>query len=550
MIARHLADYLEASAARCPERIAVVDSKGSVTYSELNRQADALAAFLVSRGVKRGDRVGVVLPKSIQAVVALFGIMKAGAAYVPVDYTAPAERGRRILTDCQISALVVDGRCLGVIPEQDQAGTTLATVVVVGAFSNATAPASPMTSFEAAVERSDGRGGPSRLRDASARLAEAQSAKAAGPPAGARRTADLAYILYTSGSTGMPKGVMLTHENALSFVEWCSSVFEPTENDRFSSHAPFHFDLSVLDIYVPIKHGASVFLISEELGKNPKDLARFIASNRLTVWYSTPSILMLLLQFATLGAREVPDLRLVLFAGEVFPVKHLREVQRRWPSPTYYNLYGPTETNVCTFAKIPSTIPDERDVPYPIGFACSHCACLVLDDDGREVAAGKEGLLFISGPSVFGGYWNRPSENAAAFIDRSGVRWYNTGDLVRWDSAQGFIYAGRKDRMVKRRGYRIELGEIERALYLHPRLREVAVISVPDADSGVKILAFFSCHEGDAPSIIELKTFCASKLPAYMSPDRFIVERRLPRTSTDKVDYQALKAAALPPAVV
>jgi len=137
VIAQHLADYLEASAARCPGQHAVVDSNGSVTYSELNRQADALAAFLASRGVKRGDRVGVVLPKSIQAVVALFGIMKAGAAYVPVDYTAPAERGRRILTDCQISALVVDGRCLGVIPEQDH-GATLAAVVVAGAFSNAT----------------------------------------------------------------------------------------------------------------------------------------------------------------------------------------------------------------------------------------------------------------------------------------------------------------------------------------------------------------------------------------------------------------------------
>ncbi len=529
MIARHLADYLEASAARCPERNALVHSKGSITYSELNRQADALAAFFAARGVKRGHRVGVVLPKSIPTVIALFGIMKAGAAYVPVDYTAPAERGRRILTDCQISALIVDARCLGVIPEQDGTSTTPRAVVVVGAASDVTALASRTTSFEAALESSQGR---DRFKTSE------------------RDSADLAYILYTSGSTGMPKGVMLTHENALSFVEWCSSVFEPTESDRFSSHAPFHFDLSVLDIYVPIKHGATVFLISEELGKNPKDLARFIASNRLTVWYSTPSILMLLVQFANLDAREVPDLRLVLFAGEVFPVKHLREVQRRWPSPEYYNLYGPTETNVCTFAKIPSRIPDDRDVPYPIGFACSHCASLVLDDEGREVLAGEEGLLYISGPSVFGGYWNRPAENAAAFIDRSGVRWYNTGDLVRWDARHGFIYAGRKDRMVKRRGYRIELGEIERALYLHPRLREVAVISVPDADSGVRIVAFLSCHEADPLSIIELKTFCATKLPAYMSPDRFIFEQRLPRTSTDKVDYQALKMVKMGSGVI
>jgi amino acid adenylation domain-containing protein len=526
MIPRHLADYLESSAARCPERIAVVDSNGSVTYSELNRQADALAAFLAARGVTHGDRVGVVLPKSIPAVVALFGIMKAGAAYVPVDHTAPAERGQRILTDCQISALIVDARCLGVIPEQYGTSTALCAVVAVGAASDVPALGNRMTSFDAALQSGDG----FTIRE--------------------RSTRDLAYILYTSGSTGMPKGVMLTHENALSFVEWCSSVFEPTENDRFSSHAPFHFDLSVLDIYVAIKHGAALYLISEDLGKNPKDLARFIAVNQLTVWYSTPSILTLLLQFGNLEAHKVPDLRLVLFAGEVFPVKHLRELQRRWPSPAYYNLYGPTETNVCTFAKIPSQVPDDREVPYPIGFACSHCASLVLDDERCEVAAGDEGLLYISGPSTFRGYWNRPAENAAAFLERSGVRWYNTGDLVRWDPDDGFIYAGRKDRMVKRRGYRIELGEIERALYSHPRLREVAVISVPDPDAGVKIVAYLSCHEGDRPSIIDLKTFCGTRLPAYMNPDRFMFEARLPRTSTDKVDYLALKNSFLTPAAV
>src|SRR6185436_7548826 len=158
-------------------------------------------------------------------------------------------------------------------------------------------------------------------------------------------------------------------------------------------------------------------------GKKPKELARFIAANQLTIWYSTPSILTLLLQFGDLPAVDVSSLRLVLFAGEVFPVKHLRELQRQWPAPVYYNLYGPTETNVCTFARIPGEIPQNRDVPYPIGFACAHCESLVLDSDQSEVKTGDEGLLYISGPSVFSGYWNRPIENAAAFLDREGVRW-------------------------------------------------------------------------------------------------------------------------------
>ena len=166
----------------------------------------------------------------------------------------------------------------------------------------------------------------------------------------------------------------------------------------------------------------------------------------------------------------------------------------------------------------------------------------MLDADNREVATGEEGLLYISGASVFQGYWNRPDLNAGVFHERDGARWYNTGDVVRWVEGEGFIYVGRRDRMVKRRGYRIELGEIERALYLHSGVREVAVIASTDDNGGVTIVACLASHDM-RPSIIDLKTFCASHLPAYMSPDRFAFFDRLPRTSTDKVDYQALRQA-------
>lgn len=512
-----LVDYLEASAARWPDRTAVVDPTGArTTYAELNRRADCIAGFLTRHGVQRGDRVGVVLPKGLPAVISLFGVMKAGAAYVPVDYASPPARAREILADCEIRALLVDNRALGVVPARP-----LAAVVVAGA-PDAPSPADERYwSFAQALE-SD----PLPRRDD-------------------RDAADLAYILYTSGSTGVPKGVLLTHLNALSFVEWCSSVFAPTEADRFSSHAPFHFDLSVLDVYLCIKHGGALYLISEELGKNPKELARFIATNELTIWYSTPSILSLLVQFGNLAAQPAPRLRIVLFAGEVFPVKHLRELKRAWPHPVYYNLYGPTETNVCTFARIPDTIPDHRDRPYPIGFLCAHCHGLVLGDDEMEVRSGEEGLLHISGSSVFQGYWNRPAENVTAFLDRNGERWYNTGDVVRWSDDEGFLYAGRKDRMVKRRGYRIELGEIERTLYRHPRVREAAVVSLPHPDTGVLIVAFVVCDGDAAPSIVELKSFCAANLPAYMSPDRFELRGLLPKTSTDKIDYQSLRRPLL-----
>jgi len=511
MARRNLADLLAASTARCPNRLAVVESDTrSLTYAELDEQSDSLAGFLSQRGVRRGDRVGLAVPKGLQAVISLFGIMKAGAAYVPVDISAPAERGRRILEECRVSALIVDAASLALVPSH-----AAVQVIVVGATPGETVGA--------------------RFNDA----------LDSGRHVGQRVDVDgddRAYIIYTSGSTGVPKGAVITHSNALSFIDWCSDAFTPTADDRFSNHAPFHFDYSVLDIYLTIKHGATVYLISEELARRPRDMARFIAHHRLTVWSSTPSALMMLVQFGELEACDTSSLRLVTFGGEVFPPSHLRALQRHWRSPVYFNLYGPTEiTTACTFARIPSDVPEDRETPYPIGFACSHCETLVLDDAGREVTEGAEGLLYISGPSVFAGYWNRPAETAAAFLDRGGVRWYNTGDVVRWDRTEGFTYVGRRDRMVKRRGFRIELGEIERALYLHTGIREAAVVTVPDGNLGLRIVACVSCRNG-RPSIVELKSFCATKVPTYMVPDRFVFKDHLPRTSSDKVDYQTLKS--------
>jgi acyl-coenzyme A synthetase/AMP-(fatty) acid ligase len=241
----------------------------------------------------------------------------------------------------------------------------------------------------------------------------------------------------------------------------------------------------------------------------------------------------------------------VQFAGEVFPVKHLRSIVERWPQARFYNLYGPTETNVCTFARIPTPIPDERAEPYPIGHLCPYCEGLVLDTfDGQEVPAGEEGLLHIAGASLFQGYWGRPT--ADLFFERNGRRWYNTGDVVRETAGDGYVYVGRRDRMVKRRGYRIELGEIERGLYSHERLREVAVVAVPDASAGVRIMAYLTPESGARPSIVELKMFCGRVLPSYMNPDAFVFLDALPRTSTNKVDYQVLsrlhqeRAAAAP----
>jgi len=509
--------FLEHSARANPAGIAIIEpGVGFITYGELDALANQLRDRLHQLGVGRGDRVGVYLHKSIDSVATIFGILKTGAAYVPVDPGSPASRNVYILKDCQVKAVILED-CFVTEMEREWGETNGIPQFLVLASTG-------VGKF---------------LREI---LNEYQVREPVSPEESlAPSLDDLAYILYTSGSTGKPKGVMLTHRAGISFIDWCSQAFEPVFNDRFSSHAPLHFDLSILDIYLPIKHGASLVLISEEVGKDPVRLASLISENKITIWYSTPSILSILYQYGRLERHDYSSLRMVLFAGEVFPIKHLRTLQHLMPHPRYFNLYGPTETNVCTYFEIPPIIPEDRSNPYPIGKACSHYQIKIVDDLGSEVPDGMEGELCANGSGMMMGYWNLPERSKQAFLlDSSGMKWYKTGDIVYKGVDGNYIYVARRDRMVKKRGYRVELGEIEAGLYLHPAIKEAAVIALHN-DEGVRIKAFISHGGNGRPSIIELKQFCVQNLPAYMVPDNFSFLDNLPKTSTDKIDYRKLQ---------
>jgi len=515
---RALQHYLDHSAQTRAEHIAVEEPEGAtITYRELAALSDQLRYRLHHLGVRRGDRVGIYMKKSIEAVAAIFGILKAGAAYVPVDPSAPASRNAYIMSNCGVKAVIMEQR----YEEKFRAEFT------------------PKEGFPQMLLLED-TGGGAYLRQ----TLEDEQQKNAAPITASVNSApdDLAYILYTSGSTGLPKGVMLSHLNATSFVDWCSQAFAPNADDRFSSHAPFHFDLSILDIYLCLKHGGTLVLIAEELGKAPGKLAPFISEKKISTWYSTPAILSLLAQYGKMEQYDYSALRTVFFAGEVFPVKHLRALKKLWLHPRYFNLYGPTETNVCTWYEIPKEIPEARTDPFPIGRACSNVATKVFDEHGHEVASGQEGELCVTGDGVMQGYWNLPERTAQSFIeDHKGRRWYKTGDIVIENADEGYIYVSRRDRMIKKRGYRVELGEIESGLYKHPAIREAAVIALSDEANGVRVKAFLSCKDGKRPSLIEIKGFCAENLPSYMTPDLFAFLETLPKTSTDKIDYQRLK---------
>jgi amino acid adenylation domain-containing protein len=507
---RTLDRYLIETAARTPRAVAIEELDGTtMTYGDLDNLSDRVRDELLRSGVRRGDRVALCLPKTADAIAIVHGILKAGAAYVALDPHAPPARNALILEDCAPRLLFVD-------PDRESA---------------------LLASAKHVPERIRLAGGGGRGLEAalSARPPVSSGASGFEPP----RPDDLAYLFYTSGSSGRPKGVCLTHRNGTSFVEWASGVMAPTPEDRFSFHVPLHFDPSTSDLYVPVRHGATVVLIDGPTGRDPFTLGELIARRRLTIWTSVTSVLVLLAQHGRLDRYDLSALRLVQWGGEVFPVKHLRRLRELVPSARMYNLYGPTETNVCTFFQIPARILPERVEPYPIGRPCAHLEARVTDPDGAEVEPGVDGELWISGSNVMRGYWNLPERTEAAFRDHDGRRWYRTGDIVREVDGE-LVFLGRRDRMVKRHGYRIELGEIEVALQRNPEFTDSAVIARPEED-GTRIYAIYVTEDGRPLPAVALKAFAMETLPRYMVPDRFVHMPSIPRTSTGKTDFQRIR---------
>ncbi len=338
---------------------------------------------------------------------------------------------------------------------------------------------------------------------------------------------------------------MITHLNAFTFIKWVQSTFSITSNDKLSSHAPLHFDLSILDIFGAMQAGAALVLVPEFVSTFPIKLAEWIDKNKISIWYSVPSILTMMLLHGDIGRFQFENLRLVLFAGEVFPTKYLRSLMQKLSHPEYYNLYGPTETNVITFYKV-DNIPEKQEIPIPIGKACENMEVFIVSENGERVNnPEEEGELIARGSCVAQGYWGDEEKTSKNFVwnnlqpnfmDRT----YHTGDLVSMDVQGNYIYIGRRDHMIKSRGYRIELGEIETALYSNHDIKEVAVVAIPDELIGHRIKAFIVCKDSKELSISDIRLYCGNKLPKYMIPEEIEFLQDLPKTSTGKINKPAL----------
>ncbi len=483
------------------DRPALIHGSTRWSYRNLRARSFAIAAWLRERGVRRQDRVVLSLPKRPATVASLHALLMLGAIAVPADARWPARR---------LSRLIADAGPRAILTPPEKAATAEASV-------DGTAHSPQILVFP--EEDSPG-------------LDQIDSH--ANLPA-AVEPDDVALILYTSGTTSAPKGVTLTHRNVTSFLAWAVREFHLTDQDRLVSHAPFHFDLSTLDLFGAARAGASTLLLDETAVMFPAHVAQLIADEKATVWYSVPSALIQLLNRGSLRDRDLSSLRLVLFAGEVFPLPPLRQLMKALPDREFANLYGPTETNVCTCYRLPGIPgPEERDLP--IGKPCEHLQVEVLNEKGENVPPGEQGEIVVAGVAVTPGYWGKREESEAC-RSRGNPASYRTGDFAYLDSQGDLRFLGRRDEQVKIRGHRTELSEVDGVLASCPGVSECKTLVTGEGTSKTLVAFVVTRSEVDTRA---LRRHCLHWLPRHAVPSSFLQIDALPRTGTGKIDREAL----------
>ncbi len=493
-----LDDMLKHFGETTPQSDAVEYLGDKLSYSGLNAKANQIADHLTAAGVENGDRVVICAPKSLNAVAAIYAILRVGAVYVPIDPAAPSERALAQTHTVAPRVVITDSERMSGFGDQ------FAAFQVLGLDQELSELAPSGTTI-------------------------AQSAR--------RRTNDPAYILMTSGSTGAPKGIVHTHRSGLAYAQMAKELCNLQATDRVSNHTPLHFDMSIFDIFSTALAGGCTVVIPEMHAKFPASLAQLTEQSGITVWYSVPFALTQMVERGKLGEKDLSALRVVMFAGEMMPPATLKEFAKHTPNATFLNAYGPTETNHCITAEFSHSELDGISA-LPIGFADAGVTARI----GEAQLETDEGELLISSDQVMREYWQDTKKTNAAFVDlpdRNGTarRFYRTGDIVTRDQKGRFVLVGRKDRQVKIRGFRVELDEIELALMNSSKVNEAAVVVVNQM-----IHAFVTGEKEQ--NLQDVQADIRSVLPQYAVPQSIDWLNVLPRTSTGKIDRTNLTERA------
>lgn len=486
---------------------ALRDNERTFSYRDVDLASDRLASRLVREGVRRGDRVGILLHRSAELSISIIAVLKAGAAYVPLEPSFPDERLRLLISDAGITVVVGN-------PES----------------------ASLMALTGTAVIPPDAGGEP-------------DGATAGVPLDGT----DLAYIMYTSGSTGTPKGCMLTHRCVVELLRSIRKVFNVGPRDRITQFHPFIFDASVLELWLTMAAGATSVVVPLRTAESAEELVELLERERITLLSQVPTVFRSLLQAYEDADRPELSLRYLILGGERVDLEVVSSFLDVWRGalPTVVNVYGPTETTCITTCHVLSRDDLDGRSGSPIGSALAHAVVEVRGERMEPLADGQAGEIVIAGPALAEGYLGRPDLTAERFVllssPQGARRYYRSGDIARRLPDGSFEYLGRGDDQVKVRGARVELGEVESVLQAHPLVTDAAV-TVVDTSAGAQFFVACVVLADGAPAHPErvLREYMRDTVPRFMAPDRYHFIDDLPLTASGKCDRRALREIAVP----
>ncbi len=494
---KNILEYIEQSAEKYPDKTAFLDNEETITYKELSKRAMSIGTALAETG-KRNCPIAVYLDKSVKTICAMFAVVYSGNFYIVVDTEMPLDRVNKIFSGLSPAAIITDEAHL----------------------ENAKLLNDKIFIYDKAVKTFVNHG----------KLSEIRSKQIDTDPL---------YALYTSGSTGIPKGAVLSHRNVISYTEWFASAFDINSETVFGNQTPFYFSMSVSDVYSTVKAGATLCIIPKVCFSFPVNLIKFLNDNKINTIYWVPSAISIISNLKLFKYIKPEYLKKVLFAGEVMPTKQLNYwIDNLDKDILYANLYGPTETtDICTYYVLDRHFED--DEPLPIGRHCDNCDVMIINDNNELAEKGEEGELYVRGSFVAFGYYGNDEKTKAAFVQNPINNYYpetvyKTGDLVKENEKGEIIYITRRDFQIKRMGYRVELGEIETAANSVENIDEVVCVFDKKNDKIILV------YQGKKLSAEDILKHLKSKLPAYMIPDKIEKIALMPHNQNGKIDRKAV----------
>lgn len=512
----NLSQIIQQSANNFPDKIAYHSGANTgISFRELEERSNQLAHLLLAEGIQKGDRVGIYLNRCIESVIAVYGVLKAGAAFVPLASHTPVvqlvEQIAFVETSILITGPALKHQLRKLLAAQP---TGLQTIVGIEAEGYSSYPWSVLVG---------------------------QSSASPNVPI---LSDDLAYIMYTSGSTGQPKGIMHTHSSGLSYARLSADLYTLHSEDVVANHCALHYDISTFGYFSAPLVGATTFLLTDAQVNFPASAIPALAEAGLTVWYSVPLAVVQMLKTGLLAKHPFTKLRYLLTGGEPFAPSHIRQLMQLWPQAVFSNVYGPAEVNQCTYYNF-DTLPASADA-VPLGYFWCDATGLVVDENDKEVSTGEIGELLVRSSTRMQGYWRRPDLTAKAFYRQTTIDdvehiYYRTGDLVYYNADGQLMFMGRKDRQIKTRGYRVELTAVEQAINALDAISEAAVYPTRNGEEGWLIEAVAISAGREEVSSASLRQALAQDLPAYALPQHIYLVAEIPRTAAGKLDHQAIK---------